>query len=271
MKARSIFSALVRGMKYRDFDYFRLLNRAALRRRRGPGRIRLRFGRIDYLDILATFGQYEEIFLQKGYDFAASLDDPVIVDCGGNIGMSVLRFARLFPAARIQVYEADPRISEVLRANLKANHVEAEVIGAAVSVSEGEVRFNPDGSDGGSIVGASGLVRVPGVRLAERLPPRVDLLKLDIEGAEYAVIDDLCISGAIDRVRRIAGEFHCCFGLNGSVGRTMVALENAGFSVSIPFARPAPDLVGKRCTTPFARVADGKTIIHFCAWRPDRT
>jgi FkbM family methyltransferase len=266
MNFRAFIGAALRGLKYQDVDYYRLLMRAMLGNSRAARRIRLRCGTIDYLDADSLFGQYEEIFAQRGYDFASASGDPVIVDCGGNIGLSVLRFARLYPRAQIDVYEADPRIAEMLRENLRRNGVSARIIACAVADVNGEVNFRADGNDGGSIVRVGG-IRVPAVRLVAVLPPRVDLLKLDIEGAEFSVLRDLCSSGAITRVRCIVGEFHLGVETLAGFGRALSDLESAGFSVVFPFARAAPDLPGLSLPTPFLRIPDGRCLLHFYGWR----
>lgn len=49
---------------------------------------------------------------------------------------------------------------------------------------------------------------VPAIRLSSVLPEHVDLLKIDIEGGEWTVVEDLRARGALDRVDRIAMEDH---------------------------------------------------------------
>jgi hypothetical protein len=52
---------------------------------------------------------FEEIFAKASYLFHSDTDRPLIFDCGSNIGMSVLFFKKLYPAARITAFEPDPR------------------------------------------------------------------------------------------------------------------------------------------------------------------
>ena len=44
---------------------------------------------------------YREIFGDQVYRFIANRQDPLIIDCGANIGMSVIYFKYLYPDARI--------------------------------------------------------------------------------------------------------------------------------------------------------------------------
>jgi hypothetical protein len=50
----------------------------------------------------------------------------------------------------------------------------------------------------------------PAIDLSQDLPNRVDLLKLDIEGAEFQILDRLCETQAIQRFRKLICEFHVC-------------------------------------------------------------
>ena len=53
---------------------------------------------------------------------------------------------------------------------------------------------------------------------------KIDVLKMDIEGAEYGVIADLCSGGAINKVGQFLVEFHHWMpGI--SVGATKRAIE----------------------------------------------
>ena len=49
----------------------------------------------------AMLSLYREIFLDHGNEVAGLGDAPVILDCGGNIGMSVIWFKQRYPRARI--------------------------------------------------------------------------------------------------------------------------------------------------------------------------
>lgn len=43
----------------------------------------------------------------------------MILDCGGNIGMSVIWFKQRYPRARITVFEADPQTADLLEENVR--------------------------------------------------------------------------------------------------------------------------------------------------------
>src|SRR5688500_10055596 len=48
-----------------------------------------------------------EIFVREIYRFETDIRNPVIIDCGSNIGLSVLYFHKSYPGARILAFEPD--------------------------------------------------------------------------------------------------------------------------------------------------------------------
>ena len=88
--------------------------------RRVPGAFRFPFGPVRYMDAGAWLTIYRNIFLHQGYVVAVFGDAPVILDCGGNIGMSVIWFKQRYPRARITVFEADPQTADLLEENARA-------------------------------------------------------------------------------------------------------------------------------------------------------
>src|SRR5215475_2749877 len=61
---------------------------------------------------------YKDIFENRVYHFDAWRSDPLIVDCGSNIGMSVLYYKQEHPLARIIAFEPDPAIFRYLQENI---------------------------------------------------------------------------------------------------------------------------------------------------------
>src|SRR5436305_11907756 len=58
-------------------------------------------------DVVSFVWQYKEIMTDGCYDFETKSARPVIYDCGANVGLTSLFFAKKFPGAIIKSYEAD--------------------------------------------------------------------------------------------------------------------------------------------------------------------
>ncbi len=250
--------------------YYRLCLLSSSMPRYQSGTISLPFGRLHFVDALSLQSQFLEIFLQRGYDFEAERPNPLIFDCGGNIGLSVIWFKLRYPQSRIVVFEADPVIAEVLEGNLdKLGFKEGvKVVHAAVWTKTGKIRFLSNGADSGSVDEQKGDKLVNAVRLADWITEPVDLLKLDIEGAEYEVIHDLCETGKIGLVHRIICEIHGRLGEDRRrLAEILAALANYNFHFTFNHARCAPDLPGEAEPTPFSAARDGKFLLRLYAWQ----
>lgn len=193
------------------------------------------------------FGRiYHEVFLDNGYYFKAATDRPRILDCGAHIGLSTLYFKQLYPNSEVISFEPNPDAFRVLQANVAENHLTGvELINAAVTTHDGVVPFiiNADGTRnwtwGGSVMrqtwhdlNRNPVVDVPAVRIAPFIGDGVDLLKLDIEGMETAVLVDA--GDALLKVKEIILEFHGSSTNPGNDLDTLLAvLKKYGFSVRI--------------------------------------
>jgi FkbM family methyltransferase len=164
----------------------------------------------EVVDCASFLAQFQEIFVNQMYSFRAETKTPVIVDCGANIGMSCAYFKELFPESKVVAFEADPTIAKVLANNIKINDIRGvEIVEKAVWVDDNGVDFSSDGADGGAIHGPGKSIKVPSVRLRQRIEEidgTIDMLKIDVEGAETDVLIDS--QQALDRVRHIFVEFH---------------------------------------------------------------
>lgn len=234
------------------------------------GRFTFPFGALEYVDGKSLKWQYWEIFVQHAYDFDTRREDPIILDCGGNIGLSAIWFKHRYPRAQVTVFEADPMIAEVLSANLLAlGLLDVQVVKSAVWTETGQVSYASDRADSGRIDPHRGQQIVDAIRLTDFISRPIDLLKLDIEGAEYAVIQDLCQTGKISNVRRLICEVHGRRPQDGDgLGALLEALADHGFSFTLAGARCAPDLPGEPVPTPFRFAPDGKFLLNLYAWQP---
>jgi len=247
---------------------FRLFRKEARMERFVGGECEFPFGTLRFVDGPSLAYQFDDIFLRRVYDFNADTPTPLIIDCGGNVGLSAIWFKHRYPACTIVVLEADSAVAQVLEGNLKALRLEGvDVINAAAWTANGSVKFVRDGADGGRIAPENDGPAVPAVRLADLITQSVDLLKLDIEGAEFDVVLDLCRTGAIQNVRRLICEIHQRSGNCTRLGEMLSALSELRFKVCIGQARCAAYLDGELQPSPFSQIPDAKSLLELYAWQ----
>jgi FkbM family methyltransferase len=176
---------------------------------------------------------YNEIFRRELYRFESETTSPYILDVGANIGLSLLYFKRLYPRSIITAFEADPTIFKHLEHNVRsAGYPAINLCHAAVWKEPGTVRFFSEGADAGRIenAGSSGAV-VPSVALAPYLTKPVDLLKIDIEGAETEVIQSC--GTLLAGVKRLFVEYHSFADRTQTLSELLGTLCDAGFRVHL--------------------------------------
>src|ERR1044071_4816990 len=62
-------------------------------------------GGITLTDSLSFVAGYEEIFKRENYKVDFATNDPFIIDCGSNIGLSIIYFKTRYPNAKIIGFE----------------------------------------------------------------------------------------------------------------------------------------------------------------------
>lgn len=186
-------------------------------------------------DSASFVSMYKELFEKEIYRFTSKTDEPYIIDCGANIGLSILYFKRLYPKAKIVAFEADPNIYSICQENLQRLGLTGiELVPKAVWYKETTLKFYSEGADGGRIAQAvdqDKLIEVKTVRLGKWLEQKVDFLKLDIEGAEFEVLND--IKSQLDNVERIFVEYHSFVGQPQRLDEMFKILIDSGFRLHI--------------------------------------
>lgn len=184
----------------------------------------------DVPDFPSFTEQFKELFVDESYKFTSQSSSPIIIDCGANIGTSCLYFKTLYPQSKVTAFEADEKIAKILTSNLNNNNInDVKIISSAVWINNDGIEFSCEGADGGSIQGNGARKKVNSIRLKEVLNQigRVDLLKIDIEGAEYEVIKD-CQS-ALGNVENIFIEYHSWNNSPQRLSEILVILEQNNF------------------------------------------
>jgi FkbM family methyltransferase len=153
-----------------------------------------------------------EMFVLEEYDLPATVQPSAIVDLGSNAGLSVLFFKNRYPDARILAVEPVPHVFERLRHNT-AHLPGVTLVNAAVTDHNGPVALHT-GAKSWTAAQAPHVLRperleVNGITLDTLLERNgfgdMDLLKMDIEGAEVQVLSS---SQAARRCRMLVFEFH---------------------------------------------------------------
>ncbi|NNM34599.1 MAG: FkbM family methyltransferase [Gemmatimonadetes bacterium] len=147
---------------------------------------------------------YDEIFLRECYEPLIPLRSaPRILDVGANIGLASLYFLWRWPSARLEAWEPNPTAFELLTRNVVAERfpeAELKLAPVALSTSEGTAEFVVPSRDPTAVYArispeaerpgqGRDTVRVRALDARSVFAEPADLVKLDIEGHEYAVLD----------------------------------------------------------------------------------
>lgn len=188
---------------------------------------------LHLVDARSYLGGKKEIFEGQVYEFPADRVSPYIIDCGANIGLSVIYFKTRYPDARIAAFEPDPKIFKALQANvLSFGFSDVDLHHAAVWTQDGEIEFQAEGGFSGRInPGAAKTVRVPATRLKNLLCEKVDFLKLDIEGAETDVLTDC--AERLGCVESLFVEYHSEGGKPQRLDVLLKIIRESGFRYQI--------------------------------------
>jgi FkbM family methyltransferase len=154
-----------------------------------------------------------EVFLEEEYRVSHTNAVRVIVDLGGNVGFSAVYFAMRFPQAQIFTLEPDPAAFRSLLKNTEPfPSIRPFPLAAAAENGTLTLYSSTSSTMSSSMYRRSQHVeshRVEAITLDEFLSREgidaVDILKIDIEGAEFDVLRS---TRCLDRVRFVIGEVH---------------------------------------------------------------
>ncbi len=184
----------------------------------------------------------KETCLDRDYERAgfAIRDGWTVVDIGAGLGDFAISVARRFPNGRVLAFEPFGESYALLQRNIALNGVTNVVahriaiggvsgvarlsLGTGVAVQHSTARADQSGA--GEIVGEIPL----GTALESAGAAHCDFLKLDCEGAEYAILRQAAADGTLKRVSRISMEYHD--GVTDSSGASLADfLRGHGFAV----------------------------------------
>lgn len=154
-----------------------------------------------------------EIFIEECYRLDAVREAAVIIDAGANIGLSPLYFAARYPRATVHAIEPDPRNFERLQKNIAGlARIKPHAIAFGAANGERELFVQADKIISSSLTSRGGTERP--VRVTVRTLDdfarsegirSVDILKFDVEGAEFDMLRDCRL---LEHTHAVVGEVH---------------------------------------------------------------
>jgi len=183
----------------------------------------------------------KDIWSDHAYYFETANPEPIIIDAGAHIGLATLYWKKYYPQAQITAIEPNPHSRALLEQNIWENDLsEVTVIDRALSDQDKPITFffpsNPTdwqlnsglqpNAWNGQLEKTMDVHKVETIRLSSLLNQPIDLLKLDIEGAEQAVL----LEGVdhLHNVKHLIMEFHPT--ASQSLDIITKTLKKAGFS-----------------------------------------
>ncbi|MGA7881949.1 MAG: FkbM family methyltransferase [Terrimicrobiaceae bacterium] len=157
---------------------------------------------------------FDQIFLYKEMETDLGQNISFIIDAGANIGLTSAYLANRFPSAKILALEVDRQNFELLAANARPYPNITPLLKGLWKRRANLIIDNPEEYPWAftvSEVAEQGTSTIEGVGVADLLREfrweRVDLLKMDIEGAELEVLSH-GTEEWLDRATVLAVEFH---------------------------------------------------------------
>jgi FkbM family methyltransferase len=164
---------------------------------------------------------FEQIFIKQEYDFDVKRNPKIIVDAGANIGLASIYFSNKFPDVKIIAIEPEESNLEILKRNIapyeniilvcKALWHENTRINL-VDPGLGKWGFMTQAQDSAEERHGQIVYEVQGVTvdtiMKEQGIDHIDILKIDIEGAERELFRDP--SSWIEKVDSLIIELHEC-------------------------------------------------------------
>lgn len=174
---------------------------------------------------------YREIFQEQLYRFNPVGSGKLILDCGANMGLSVVYFALNYPDHKILAFEPDESIYNILEENVHSFGLKnVELKKQAVWVRNEQLKFYTDyGMGSRANLGYKNQEPkfVNAVPLKDYLTTDVEFLKIDIEGAEEEVLND-CVD-QLKNVKHLFFEYHNDVRRSQTLHQLLALIKECGF------------------------------------------
>ncbi len=215
------------NLNWLKLKYYKHLPNGKLRRHRLKGKYIYFYSTTEFLHGL------REIFIDKIYNQKLP-QNPFIIDCGANIGLSIIYMKELYPKANILAFEPDQKNFELLEKNIDSyGYSDISLHKEAVWIQDTEISFVSDASMSSKIEEGDSTTsdKVKAIRLKDYLNKKVDFLKIDIEGAEFKVLCD--IEEKLNMVDNLFIEYHGLYEQQDELTNIISILSKNGFKFYI--------------------------------------
>jgi FkbM family methyltransferase len=174
---------------------------------------------IDYFNEQEFHLLKNEIFTNNCYYFETNNPEPVIIDIGAYIGLSILYFKKLYPNSTVIAFEPNPKSFKKLEENIFNNDIKkVDIFNSAIWIKDGYKEMYVDNTnmnrfsvasfnkDGWNKEVKSKKIRVKTEKIDKYISQSVDLLKLDVEGSEQRILKS--ILPYFNNIKNIIIEYH---------------------------------------------------------------
>ena len=195
---------------------------------------------------------FTEIFFNKIYYFKTKSPNPFIIDCGSNIGISVLFFKKIYPNSEVLAFEPLKENFNLLKKNIEENNLKnVSLIQKALSSKSETSYLKKVGFLSGTLDTTKddkNIEQIQTIALSEYINKQVDLLKIDIEGAETLVLEEIANKNKLKFIEKIIMEYHPHAKIN-NLPKILKLLEKNNFqyyissNVNTPFKETNLDLL----------------------------
>lgn len=161
----------------------------------------------------------EEIFGENEYYVPGmeNLKAPIVVDVGANVGVFSLYMKQMIPSALLYCYEPAPNALSLFHQNvLPFKDVVVHECGLSNTSGKAHIQLNASNTGQSSLVKGShkllGEVEIElraGVSIfSDNALDEIDILKIDTEGSEVAILQSLSTEGKLQHIKFIVLEYH---------------------------------------------------------------
>lgn len=203
-------------------------------------------------------GLFTEIFFKETYCLAYTQKPIQVIDCGANIGVSLLYIKIRAPKAQVMCFEPNPAARAVLEKNIEANNwsKEVQIFPYALGKKKGVADFFVDDKEATSSGGSTARHQKNKSRglnsytvevdtLSHYIENDIDFLKIDIEGPEFDVLEELAAQNKLRQVAAIQLEYHYIPEFfTRPLSEMLALLESEGFRTFVESNTPPHDIVG---------------------------